>query len=235
MLPISYENQCRACHRLDYDPQSPDRNVPHGLQPARVLESLRTTYLAEYLAGNPKLLERQTPVVTKPGRVQVPEAETVRRAIDAKVLKAARILFGSKKCGECHPFTNADGTAIPSALPDLDSLKSVQVPATEIPSIWFQHARFDHSPHQALSCRECHAGAYSTSTVASDVLLPGIATCLNCHSPRADVAKARQGGAGYACTECHRYHNGDIPLEGRGALARDARAEMDIQDFLEGK
>ena len=35
-----------------------------------------------------------------------------------------------------------------------------------------------------------------------------------------------------ACTECHRYHNGDHPFQGVGAAARRGAAELSLERFL---
>ena len=86
-----------------------------------------------------------------------------------------------------------------------------------VPAIWFQHARFDHVAHRALKCESCHAGV-EQSRDHHDVLLPGIATCLQCHGPAGSGPDgSARGGASSGCTECHRYHNGDRSLQGLGA------------------
>ena len=43
------------------------------------------------------------------------------------------------------------------------------------------------------------------------------------------------GGVRHGCTDCHRYHNGDLPLQGRGANARNAAQPLDLSEFLKGR
>ena len=89
-----------------------------------------------------------------------------------------------QRCEYCHTLKR-EGDALPQVAP----------PA--IPSRWLPHARFDHGAHRPVACAECHKAAASTET--RDVLLPSIATCRECHTPRA--------GARTGCVECHRYHD----------------------------
>ena len=89
-----------------------------------------------------------------------------------------------QRCEYCHTLER-EGDALPQVAP----------PA--ILSRWLPHARFDHGAHRPVACAECHKAAASTET--RDVLLPSIATCRECHTPRA--------GARTGCVECHRYHD----------------------------
>jgi hypothetical protein len=118
------------------------------------------------------------------------------------------------------------------AVPDL------QVQATNVPPIWYRHAKFDHSAHRAVSCKQCHAAAYpddpQASMINADVLVPGIANCLQCHAPPSKEG----GGARFDCTECHRYHHADLPeslLQGKGAAIRGVLDRLDVKDFLSGE
>jgi hypothetical protein len=89
-----------------------------------------------------------------------------------------------QRCEYCHTLKR-EGDALPQVAP----------PA--IRSRWLPHARFDHGAHRPVACAECHKAAASTET--RDVMLPSIATCRECHTPRA--------GARTGCVECHRYHD----------------------------
>src|SRR5262249_28142112 len=63
---------------------------------------------------------------------------------------------------------------------------------------WFPYARSHPEGHRMLDCAACHPA--TTSTRTSDVLLPGIDNCRQCHS-RATV------GVRSDCLECHNYHD----------------------------
>jgi hypothetical protein len=54
-----------------------------------------------------------------------------------------------------------------------------------------------------VACTGCHADA-ATSKLTSDVLLPGIKTCRQCHTSEAPHP---QGAADAHCSECHVYHD----------------------------
>jgi predicted CXXCH cytochrome family protein len=89
-----------------------------------------------------------------------------------------------QRCEYCHTLKR-EGDALP------------EVAAPAIPARWLPHAQFDHGAHRPIGCGECHKAAASTET--KDVLMPSIATCRDCHQPRA--------GARTGCVECHRYHD----------------------------
>ncbi len=89
-----------------------------------------------------------------------------------------------QRCQYCHTLKR-EGDALPQVVPPM------------IPARWLPHARFDHSAHRPFACTECHKAWVSTET--KDVLMPSIATCRDCHQPRA--------GARTGCVECHRYHD----------------------------
>jgi hypothetical protein len=104
------------------------------------------------------------------------------------------------------------GAALLEKPADAPSVRPTQVPAR-----WLDGARFSHTRHEVLGCLDCHAGA-TASKETSDVLLPGIASCVGCHHDGG-------GGAVSRCTTCHDYHDHgrgsmDGPLS-RGALVRE--------------
>jgi hypothetical protein len=254
MLPITYESQCRACHPLNFDPALPNVFVPHGLQRDEVGQFVASVYAAQYVKGKLAASPGQTPFPTVINREV---AEMVRDVVADKVREAERILFtGRTTCAECHYYEsselaggNASTQPAVSQTSNRDELSAPsdrpgRIAAPAVPEVWFRHAVFDHAAHRALTCRECHERAFPDSPHASgaaagadshqDVLLPGIDTCRRCHSEPTGTRAAARGGARTDCTECHRYHNGDHPLEGIGAVRRDARAGYSIKEFING-
>jgi hypothetical protein len=167
----------------------------------------------------------------------------VGQAVNDKVFSAVRLLFGSsgdethpereklpkgrRGCLECHDLKPAP------PLFHAGDATSLAIQPVLVRSLWFESAIFDHRAHRALECAACHGGA-SESSDPRRLLLPGIATCVECHAPSESRAGALSGGAGVACTECHRYHNGDHPAEGIGASARRGPVEMSLRRFLSG-
>lgn len=119
-----------------------------------------------------------------PGRGRAEEAqESPSESIAGRVKNAERFLF--KKCQECHTLE-----AVPGKLPT--------VVKTAIPAQWLAHSIFNHRSHRMLTCTECHEKA-RTSQETTDVLLPGIQVCLQCHREK--------GGARSGCVQCHLYHD----------------------------
>jgi Cytochrome c7 and related cytochrome c len=246
MLPVTYENHCRACHPLNFDPKAPDALLTHGLSPGDALSELRQFYKAQAVDADPSLLQRFVPPRTRPGEPESPAPESIGRAVDDKVLTAVRMLFGAgisddamrkshipqgrKGCALCHHLAE-----MPGPLVRADAIKGVEIEPVRVPNVWFNRAVFDHSAHRAVDCKDCHAGA-ETSRANTDVLVPGIAVCIQCHGPSAGRGDTLRGGAGDSCTECHRFHNGDHPLEGIGASSRgvNRRQGRTIDQFLQG-
>ena len=229
--PITYANECRACHPLDYDPDRPALSMRHGLQPAEVHRTLWGAFAEGQLAAPPNRGPRPIP-----GRE--PEMEkAAREAIERKVARMEEVLFGEKRCGECHHYVTPEGRGIP-ALTRLVEGQDVRIAAADIPQVWLGHATFDHAPHRVVDCKACHAGAYpdaqKPSHTSGDVLLPEVGKCQECHSPRRSVGGREIGGADFRCIECHRYPGGDARHRSVGPLVRDAAIESSLGRFLLG-
>lgn len=253
MLPITYENQCRACHPLTLSnaPGAQAITVPHRLQPDAVRLFLQRSFVARFLTGQPEaLLDTIVPRRPVPGKGgeedrSAVEKSKLRAQMERHVYDAERLLYlGKNTCGECHHFANADGSVIEKGMLTADRIKvgaapGFRIEATAVRDIWFEHARFDHAAHRAVECRACHERAYAdvpaASTRSDDVLVPGIANCLECHrSTTGWWGGGNSGGARADCTECHRYHHGDAPRAGLGADQRGARQRMPLKDFRTG-
>ncbi|MBL8795263.1 MAG: hypothetical protein JNM56_15260 [Planctomycetia bacterium] len=226
-LPITYDNQCKACHPLTFDERLPNVSIPHGLQPAAVRTFLWGAYVERAVQEPPTQQRILRPL---PAPELREEEDKVRKAAGGQVSAAEAFLFkqavtekelyiysGKTTCGECHHYESKPGQRIPERI----------VPPA-VPNVWFEHARFSHSAHRAVSCQECHART-PQSTTADDVLLPGIADCFRCHAPLQRGADgSMQGGARFQCTECHRYHHG------QPGGARGAKSPGPIEQFLSG-
>jgi hypothetical protein len=119
----------------------------------------------------------------------------------------AEDLLWRKTCKECHTLSFAAGQAQAGAAPPEMAMTTLASLGAELPNLapsnitrrYFPLAKFDHARHQLVSCESCHAGA-RTSQQSSDILVPGIATCRQCHHEGPQAAEAR-------CFECHVYHD----------------------------
>jgi hypothetical protein len=191
-LPIRMETHCASCHRLEFDPAEPARTVPHG-DPAEVLRVLSGHYSARYLAGYADPLAGRAPAVLPPG-VEVAPAERARLLGVARdrALRVASDLFERRACADCHTVTRAGTSAEPAW----------KVAPVKLVSNWMPSAEFDHALHgtSLTPCSTCHKA--ETSKQASDVLMPAIDTCRDCH----------RGTMATDCVDCHGFHGKGQPL-----------------------
>lgn len=255
-LPINYEAHCKTCHPVRSPEVAsgkaviPGFSVPHRQTAAALRQLLRGEYLHRLgTARNPALKLSPGPG----GRLDpksIEEAGQIAGEVDRLTDRALQEMFigatpdGAKRdddvhpspsgyaCGKCH-YTTGTGTALE---------------VTPIPdhTIWFQHAKFDHLPHRGLACAACHPGTEAPVTPpaivneSEPVLISGIDSCRACHAPAGMAVKHPNGqdvtaaGVRHRCTDCHRYHNGDHALQGRGAPARDPARTLDLGSFLRG-
>ena len=96
----------------------------------------------------------------------------------------------------------------------------------------------------ALVDMAAHAlrGAQAPDVVEFEpIRIRGVKSCQQCHAPagrQVEVAEGvvvTGGGVRHGCTDCHKYHNGDHALSGRGATARDPLRPLSVSEFLRGK
>ena len=230
MLPITYENQCRHCHMLDFTAGEPA--PPHGLEPADLRRFLEGAFARKFLQGDSKVLEETAVTRRMPGRSVEEGKQTARQDINDQIAQAEMVLY-QDRCAKCHSFSEERLDAAETAF---DAPKSVL--PTAVPNIWLKHSKFNHGTHRAVSCDACHGlesegkfGPVATSEFNTDVLFTKVDVCQKCHA-RPSGGSTPTGGARHDCTECHRYHNGDNPLHGIGAFARAGTTDRSVADFI---
>jgi hypothetical protein len=235
MSTARYATECKACHPLTFDLDLPAAR--HPLQPAEVDESLWQAYSSRYVRDHPELQDVRPSPRPVPGAEVLPEVRTARRAVAEQAARAERVLSGEGRCGKCHDYEAADGRPLPVSA-GWGPGPWPRVTPARVNDVWFRHAAFDHAPHSSVGCRACHARAYpdapDASRASGDLMLPGIAVCQACHAPRGARGGSVTGGAGFHCTECHRYHGGDDRAVPAPLPARDAALEDGLQRFLLG-
>jgi hypothetical protein len=207
---------CAGCHALPFDKRFAE-SVPHDTP--QVVHAFLVKKLTEYIAAHPEDLREAVSTVMLPAK-PLPVSPKVysppQQWIAAKVAEDEQLLWG-KTCKQCHAMV------IPSA----PGGSNVAAAAAILPTIaksnitprWFQHAVFDHDQHRLVSCESCHTRA-RTSQETSDVLLPSIKTCQECHHSGSNAAESR-------CFECHVYH--DWKTE------KEARAKFTLADLMDPK
>ncbi len=245
-LPVNFEAHCRSCHPTKANEgvaeaggkkfEVPRFDVPHRKQPSDLVADLR----AGYLKG---LSDSGHPALNAPpelgGKLDAPPMglapRTLGQEADRLTADAEALLFGGAgSCAKCHTVTPGTDKAKPriAAVPDR--------------TVWFKHAKFNHASHRGATCATCHPGtgaAYVSPPEADKpepVQIVGVKTCQACHSPAGtevslpDGTKLTGGGARHSCTDCHRYHNGDNPFQGRGAATRFVDKPLNLSEWLKG-
>jgi hypothetical protein len=185
MEPIDYDKHCSACHTLQFDRRFSE-SAPH--KDPQVVYDFVFNKLTGYIAAHPA----EIPLVDEPDkrlptRPPQPPARSAAEWVRQRMADA-QLLLWRKSCKECHRLSYPNG---------YDSLPVVAKAA--LTARWLPHAEFDHQAHQMVQCVSCHAKA-PDSRETSDVLIPGVQTCRQCHRTGRDAAEAR-------CFECHVYHD----------------------------
>ena len=199
MLPIRMETHCSGCHSLLFDEHDPTSGVPHGNLEA-VYKTLREHFSHEYLVQTGFSNSAGNAQVRRPGGEQriLTEGEQ-RRArdwVDSQSLKIAGELLEKRVCRDCHEVTRVPGKP---------GLEQWRVEPVQLTSEWMPRARFDHAAHISETCVSCHAKA-PDSKYATDILVPGISRCRECHGGTGSAAKVASD-----CLMCHPFH---IPSRG---------------------
>jgi predicted CXXCH cytochrome family protein len=211
--PVSMQAHCRDCHRLDFDPAFPERQVPHG--PASgVLTHLLEYYAKRYLEefADPLNIARPAAGQRRPGAplTAAQRAAALERA-RAESVAVARDLIERRSCVHCHEV---------SVNEDAPLERRWEVRPVLLTTAWMPAASFSHQSHgtSLTPCTTCHLAADSGS--ATDILMPALADCRACHAgsspPRGAMNLLASG-----CATCHSFHQDSAPpWHGGGGLAR---------------
>jgi VCBS repeat-containing protein len=228
MQAVNMQDHCASCHQLTFDPNSPDRVVPHG-SPPELMRTLREYYALQYLTEElgaetdedqklaPGTETDADPVrpVRRPGRVERPQLITdlitamqidpkasigAKAAIfiEARVADAAENLFEKQTCTVCHEITAVADAEVPwKVLP------------VRISEAWYPLSDFSHEGHKNMDCDGCHLAR--DSEVATDILMPDIANCRQCHG-----GEDAENLLASNCITCHKFHLDDQAPMGNG-------------------
>jgi len=199
MKPVNFENNCRVCHSLQFDPETPQLQLPHGSAEfvTAFLRSLPKQYAD--LAAKENQADANNFVQQKLAalRTQFGSGEELER----------RVFFSTATFGpETQIGTLSGGTR--ALFPGCELCHEVKSSVAGSPAItkpmmperWLAQAKFNHAKHANISCGQCHDAVHSKNT--ADILLPAKETCAACHSPR--------GGVVDTCATCHTYHNATV-------------------------
>ena len=188
--PIRMEDHCLSCHRLDFDPDTPGRRLPHRA-PGEVAAIILDHYARMALTGS--VQEPSAPeavrLLRRPGQVlRVEEREAALGWAEARAEQTMEEVFSRRLCATCHQVRRTDDPALPWT-----------VEPVALTASFLTGARFDHAAHRSEDCTRCHAAG--SSKESSDVLVPPVANCRECHGD-----PGARGRIGTACVDCHGFH-----------------------------
>lgn len=187
-LPVEMEDNCEACHSLVYDKVGNSfRTLDHGdVGKMRAqLASMNRAPRAPIVSGR-----------RRPGQYATGGIYYQNFGRPAQSLVAInRALSKDGVCGECHYPTTINGRA--------------DVIPVQFSERYFVNGWFDHKEHEEEECSTCHKA--ETSDSATDLLMPGIKICRDCHLGE----DAQQAEVPSSCAMCHAYHprEGGMPAD----------------------
>jgi len=190
--PVSMEANCQMCHSLGFEQIGGTlRTLRHG-DPAQVTADIR----AYYRSTGPVRPDLSGMARRRPG--QYAEGQAYAAYFGAASSRpsgadaAVRAVFSrGGACFDCHQVTP------PSATSPNWGIVPVRQTTRYMNKGWFTH-----DAHRTETCQSCHrADASSKST---DLLLPGIAVCRDCH-----MGEGSNSQVPSSCALCHSYHADD--------------------------
>lgn len=215
--PIEMEANCGACHDLAFARDgSTFRTLPHG-KPAQVAGIIRDFYLSQAVAPradvqriafNRRLPGRMAEVETAQLQLAgVSDARTRAQAATVGIF-TGKGLAGKGICNDCHIVTDT-GAA--------DITRRFVIAPVSVNDHYLPQGRFPHGKHKSYdgktgqaACVACHTGVMK-SKASTDVNVPGIANCRECHGAPAKTLLSSTTKAGASCETCHGYHEGFAP------------------------
>ncbi len=208
IVPISFENNCRSCHSLGFDDRLPGDEVPHG-SADDVYNFIYAEYAKLYLLeqdnqSSTAIFPRQKPG-SAPFSVEE-RKEFSRSVIESESRSAEQMLFTKTGCFLCHDVSKKSDLRTPRVSAMIPPVSNFEIKKPEIPSRWLPAARFGHGAHEEMRCQSCHKGV-EKSHETSDVLIPQIENCRDCHMASAEKDKVKSD-----CVMCHSYHD-SLPLD----------------------
>ncbi len=196
--PVDMERDCQQCHSLALETiGGVVRTLRHG-EPAQVAADIYAFYRS---TGPPRPLGSNTvaPLTwnavgrRRPGDFALGGTQALYRraqvARPARADAAVRAVFSrGGVCAECHVIA-----------PPIRGNAAWRVTPVFQQSRYMTGGWFDHGPHEQEQCSDCHAAGRSDN--AGDLLIPGIATCRDCHGGEGSDSDVPSG-----CAMCHEYH-----------------------------
>ena len=179
-LPLDFQKHCQRCHELKLVTPERTLELPHGQNEASrfLVEHFYAPAVRQQAASSPPPDSTRRRIgadgAEPPPATEPPDAKTVVSEV-----------FEYQVCGKCH-LIDSSGEH-PRVIPP------------KLRQTWMPSARFVHAPHTAVPCADCHQ--VSDSHTGSDLNLPNIDTCRQCH-----VGSHDSEGVQSTCVSCHNLH-----------------------------
>ncbi len=198
--PINMEQHCGSCHTLGFDPAEPQRKVPHG-EPELVMQTLVDHYSRRFLGGYSDVFAPADGVTPPGASLSAAARARVLGTAKQRANQVAADIFERRVCADCHTVTR-EGTSNEPVW---------KVAPVKLTQTFMPKAHFDHAAHATgeATCETCHAAA--DSKVATDVLMPQIKVCRDCHGGETGT-EGGQVRIASPCASCHVYHDEQEPL-----------------------
>ena len=198
--PTTMAANCASCHELTFDPDAPDRQLPHG-KPRDIVRTLQDYFVRKRSEG-PGAVAEQRPGRERrrlPGRSEKAEVSCRGSAFECGMAAAAdeiRSQFGRRGCVSCHVVEDTGRK---------DLIERFAVKPIELATDYYLSARFPHRSHLVQgglagdkACLTCHP---ANQAGGDDLLLPDLPVCETCHSDNLERDRLR-----LQCVSCHAYH-----------------------------
>lgn len=207
MVPIRMEPHCQSCHRLEFDPDDLDRELPHS-DLTNLRKMLNEYYSLKALRGSVK--DEDAPdLVTERRRPGKPLTRAEQQIALQWALEKAEFVAEEvvefRSCNLCHKVERDPSSAEGWKIPEVNTAQSR----------WMPKGDFAHESHQNTSCETCHEAAQSSKS--EDVLLTKIEVCQECHGGENATDRLQS-----TCIECHDFHQ-------HGQILMEIRASADAQ------
>lgn len=198
--PVTMKDDCQSCHALKFEPAVSNREVPHG-STNEVLSTLREFY--SYVSTNGVKVDQRPengPIFyIRPGKKEaVASYVSAPGDVRSRAVASATELFEKTSCVVCHEVTRSSEMG-KKGTPGEDMPQWKIAPVTP-QHAWMPKAQFSHVKHVSAKCADCHDAAKSKD--ATDVLMPTISQCKDCHSGKEPVVKKVTSDCGL----CHGFH-----------------------------
>lgn len=184
--PVQMERDCASCHSLSFATPGGVRQLPHG-EPGQVVAALMAWQGRGPVAGGGTSRRR-------PGEAGEGGPGAVGSPAGASAVNTVGGAFGPRgACFDCHTIFRTP---------------TIRFTPVRLPGDFLSRGAFDHSVREHRvdrqgqpSCAQCHAAA--TSGSATDLLLPSVSECVECHG---QTTARSPTPAPADCETCHSFH-----------------------------